>query len=106
MEQIFIFAGRDKTNFKRSSSPHRASERNFFRGSEDRSRAPKIREKEEEQIKKRCSLKFGPVFCPNLGKEQKKRSSLKFGPVFCPNLAEEEKKKGRHSNLVLFFAQI
>ena len=25
--------------------------------------------------------------------EQKKRSSLKFGPVFCPNLGEEQKKK-------------
>ena len=43
--------------------------------------------------KKRSSLKFGPSFCPKLGKEQKKRSSLKFGPSFCPKLHEEQKKE-------------
>ena len=35
----------------------------------------------------------------------KKRSSLKFGPIFGPKLGEEQQKKGLHSNAVLFFAQ-
>ena len=40
---------------------------------------------------------------PKLDKEQiKKRPSLKFGPIFCPKLGEEhkKKKKGLHSNFV------
>ena len=42
----------------------RASERNFSRGYEGRCRAPKDQ-------KKRSPLKFGPILCTKLGKDQK-----------------------------------
>ena len=51
---------------------------------------PKIRRGEKKT--KKSSFKFGPIFCPKLGKEQKKRYSLEFGPIFCPKLGEEQKK--------------
>ena len=40
-------------------------------------------------------------------KTEKKRSSLRFSPLFCPDLGEDQKKKkGLQSHLVSFSAQI
>ena len=70
----------------------RASERNFSRGYEDRCRAPKITWSTNKKIKKRSSLKIGPIFCPKSGEKPKKRFTLKIGSIFCPKSGKEQKK--------------
>ena len=57
----------------------------------------------QTKIKKRSSLKIGPIFCPKLGEEQKKVFTQNWS-YFCPKLGADQ-KKGLHPKLVPFFCQ-
>ena len=53
--------------------------------------------KAQTDKQKKVFTQNGRIFCPKLGEEQKikQRSSLKFGPIFCPKLGEEQNKKNK-----------